>query len=117
MRVFAGPVPGRDDVSAAPWIAGQRFAGDDGSLRPEFIWAALDCPSGWAANDFAPGRHAVLGRISARIVSPVAAEKQYVVVGWPRSEDGRKIHAGSAVFDEHGAVCAYALTTWIRLLE
>jgi hypothetical protein len=117
MRLFAGPVSGRDTVSAAPWIAGRRFAGVDGSLRPEFIWAALDCPSGWAANDFAPGPHAVLGRIAARIVRPVAAGKNYVVVGWPRSEDGRKIHAGSAVFDEDGAVHAYALTTWIRLLE
>jgi hypothetical protein len=117
MRLFAGPVAGRDGISAAPWMAGQRFAGDDGSLRPEFIWAALDCPSGWAANDFAPGRHAVLGRIAARIVRPAPVGKHYVVIGWPRSEDGRKIHAGSAVFDEDGAAYAYALTTWIRLLE
>lgn len=117
MRLFAGPVAGRNRIFAAPWIISPRFARDDGSLRPEFIWAALDCPSGWAANDFAPGRHAVLGRIAARVVRPVAAGERYVVIGWPRFEDGRKIHAGSALFDEDGAAYAYALTTWIRLRE
>jgi hypothetical protein len=116
MRLFPGPVDGRS-VSAAPWVASPRFAGEDESLRHEFVWAALDCPSGWSTSDLASGRPLVLGRISARLVRPVVAGERYVVVGWPGSEDGRKVYAGSAIFDEDGAPCAYAATTWIRLRE
>jgi len=116
LDLFAGPVAGRD-LSATPWLTSQALAAGDGNVRREFVWAALDCPSGWSANDFAPGRHAVLGRIAAKLERPVPIDGRYIVVGWPRGEDGRKIFAGSAIFDEDGASYAYALTTWIRLLE
>ena len=50
-------------------------------------------------------------------VSRLAVRGRYVVIGWPRGEDGRKVYAGSAVFDEDGALNAYAVSTWIKLLE
>ena len=116
MRLFPGLVDGRT-VSAAPWVASPRFAGEGGSLRNEFIWAALDCPSGWSIPDLASGRPAMLGRIAAKIERPVVAGERYVAVGWPGSEDARKLYAGSAIFDEDGTPYAYAVTTWIRLRE
>jgi hypothetical protein len=116
LRLFAGPVAGRD-VGATPWIVSPQVADADGLVRTEIVWAALDCPSGWSSNDFAPGRPAVLGRIAAKLTRPIEVGGRYVVVGWPRGEDGRKVYAGSAVFDEDGALHAYAISTWIRLLK
>ena len=45
LRLFAGPVAGRD-LWATPWITSSALAADDGNVRREFVWAALDCPSG-----------------------------------------------------------------------
>ena len=116
LRLFAGPVAGRD-VAATPWTTSPSLAGPDANVSSEIVWAALDCPSGWSTNDFAPGRPAVLGRIAAKLTRPIEVGGRYVVIGWPRGEDGRKIYAGSAVFDEDGALYAYAISTWIRLLQ
>jgi len=43
LRIFAGPVPGRRLV-AAPWIPDETLTDGGGAVRPEFLWAALDCP-------------------------------------------------------------------------
>jgi hypothetical protein len=44
LRVYAGPVEGRPGLVASPWTPGEE-------PRPELVWAALDCPSGWAVDD------------------------------------------------------------------
>src|SRR5215207_529034 len=70
LRLFAGPVAGRDLV-AAVWYPGTDAA-SDGLIRPEFAWAALDCPGGWAAIDFGRvERPVVLGRMAARLLEPI----------------------------------------------
>ena len=43
-RIFPGEVKGRD-VFAAPWTPDGSLAGHDGLVRPECVWAALDCPT------------------------------------------------------------------------
>ena len=48
LRIFPGPVAGRG-VVAAPWVPDASLTGGRREVRPEFLWAALDCPSGWAA--------------------------------------------------------------------
>jgi hypothetical protein len=105
LGIFPGPVDGREDVVAAPWTPRE--------VRPEIIWAALDCPGGWAVDEF--GREGVLlGRLAARIVAPVPGGETYVVMGWPAGEpEGRKRYAGSALFTEDGELVAYARSTWI----
>lgn len=104
LRIFAGPVAGRDLV-ASPWRP-------RGSIRPEIVWAALDCPSGWAVDEFQ--REGVLmGRMAARLVGEVATGMPYVVIGWGRGVEGRKRHAGSALFGAAGELVAYARSTWI----
>lgn len=113
MRLFPGPVAGKPMV-AAPWVPDRMTIGADGGARPEFVWAALDCPGGWALTDFVPGRLARLGRMTARIVKPIESGKRYVVVGWPRGSEGRKLFAGTAVFDYDGALCAAARSTWVK---
>ncbi len=47
MRIFPGLIEARSIV-AAPWIPDASLAERSGTLAPEFIWAALDCPSGFA---------------------------------------------------------------------
>ena len=106
LGIFAGPVAGRDGVVAAPWLPSA------GEVEPEIVWAALDCPSGWAVDDF--GRSGVLlGRMAARRVEPIVGDEPHVVVGWKTGEEGRKRFAGSALFDARGRVKAFARTTWL----
>ncbi len=81
-------------------------------MPDEIVWAALDCPSGWAVDEFSRSG-VLLGRLAARIVAPVTPGEPHVVIGWPIGEDGRKRFAGSAVFDAHGELKAYARSTWL----
>ncbi|HVB27263.1 MAG TPA: hypothetical protein VNE21_05065, partial [Mycobacteriales bacterium] len=86
-----GPVPGRPGTVATSWEPGP-------DVGAETVWAALDCPSGWALET--PGRPAVLGRITARVngVPPVGGT--CVVVGWLLGHDGRKAFSASALFHD-----------------
>ncbi len=44
LRIFPGPVAGRP-VWAAPWTPDASVTDGSGRVRPEVVWAALDCPS------------------------------------------------------------------------
>lgn len=111
LRIFPGPVEGTDIV-AASWTP----SGDLGDpVEDVFLWAALDCPSGWAvlARHRAVG---VLGRMALVRVGDVRAGVPHVVTGWATAEpDGRKLFSGSAVFDHDGGVLAVARATWITI--
>jgi hypothetical protein len=104
LGIFPGPVEGREIV-AAPWTP-------PADLTDKIVWAALDCPSGWAVDEFSRSG-VLLGRLAARIVAPVTPGEPHVVIGWPIAEDGRKRFAGSAVFDAAGGLRAYARSTWL----
>lgn len=106
LAIFAGPVAGRDLV-AAPWLP------SPGDVPAEIVWAALDCPSGWAVDEF-QREGVLLGRLAAKIVGPVfGGGEPYVVVGWGTGSEGRKRYAGSAVFTAGGELRAFARSTWI----
>jgi hypothetical protein len=107
MEVFAGPVEGRDLV-ASPWMPPEWTAGEDGRVRPEFVWAVLDCPTYFACYREGPQPLSFLVRLGARIVAPVQAEQEQVVIAWPAGSEGRKRHAGSAVLSAAGEVLAVA---------
>jgi hypothetical protein len=105
LRVYAGPVEGRPGLVASPWTPG-----DD--VRPELLWAALDCPSGWAVDDF-QREGVLLGRMAVEIDSLPTPGEPHVVLGWRIGADGRKRHAGSALVTADGEVLARARSTWI----
>jgi hypothetical protein len=111
LRIFPGRIPGRNIV-AAPWTPDASLADKDGQMRPEIVWAALDCPSGFAV--ITPATVAVLGRLAVKLVAPVQPGKRYVAIGWPLGEDGRKLYAGAALFSQDGRLRAFARATWIR---
>jgi hypothetical protein len=114
LRIFPGPLAARDLV-AAVWYPGGD-ATSNGTLRPEFAWAALDCPGGWAAMHFAKvDRPAVLGRMAARLSPAIDAQSAYIVVGWLAGVSGRKLTAGSALYSRAGAVLGFSRQTWLTL--
>jgi hypothetical protein len=100
-----------------------RTAGDGlrvfpGRVRPEVVWAALDCPSGIAAADAAdlPADTAVvLGRMAATVGGLPRPGDRCRVVAWPLAGDGRKLGAGSALLGPDGEVLAAARTVWITV--
>ena len=105
LGIYAGPVDGREPLLAAPWTA------DEPS--PGVVWAAIDCPGAYAVG--AAGRgEIVLGRMTARVLRVPAQGERCVVAAWPCGEDGRKLHAGTALFAEHGELLALAKQTWIE---
>jgi hypothetical protein len=96
-----------DGLVAAPW---KPPAETDELL----VWAALDCPSGWAVDDF-QREGIVLGRLAARIDALPTPGERHVVLGWGRGIDGRKRYAGSGLFTAEGELLAQARSTWIQL--
>ncbi len=116
LRILVGPVPDRE-VSADVWHPDEALAGSDGNVRPEFLWAALDCSGGLGAiGDASPnGPPFVLGRLSVRQLAPVRVGEPYVALGWRLGAEGRKLTAGSALFTASGEAVGLAQATWIRL--
>jgi hypothetical protein len=115
LRVFAAAV-GTGRTVAAAWTPDPTLADGRGCVRPEFIWAALDCP-GYFAVIGATFRMMLLGRMAADIHHPVAIGEPHVVVGWPVGGEGRKHRAATALLSASGTVCATALATWIDKRE
>lgn len=115
LRIFAGRVPGHDDLQAAAWTPDPDLAAGDGALPAEMVWAALDCPSAVPVAN--PGNHPpiVLARLAARLARPVQAGAPHVLAAWPIAVDGRKRHAGVALYDERGEPLAWARALWIEL--
>jgi hypothetical protein len=122
LRILPSSLPPRPDCRSgtlvAPWVPHANLAGADGAVAGEFIWAALDCPSGFAG---AGAQHLgmngsetmLLGRMSAHIERRPKPGDRCVIVAWPTGRDGRKLFAGSALLDADGKILAAAQATWI----
>jgi hypothetical protein len=111
LRIFPGPLNGE---VAADWQPGAEFADADGRIRPELIWAALDCPGSFALTP-APGKWMVLGSLTATMNERPATDEPLVVSGWDLGRDGRKLFAGTALFNETGRCLAWAKAVWIEV--
>ncbi|MEU8236808.1 hypothetical protein AB0C07_01020 [Actinoplanes missouriensis] len=104
LRIFPGVLP--DGRTAAPWTV------PDEVTEPT-VWAALDCPGGWAA--IASGRPYVLGRITAAIDALPEPGAECVVVGAATAISGRKATVESAVHGPDGRRLAAARAIWIAV--
>ena len=76
------------------------------------VWAALDCPGGWAVE--IPGRPLVLGRITAQVDALPLMGERCVVMGVLLGRDGRKVYTATTVYDGDGRALARAAATWIE---
>jgi hypothetical protein len=111
LRIFAGPLAGQDAV-AAPWTPDPSLGDDEGRVREEFVWAALDCPGAFASGFDGRGE-TLLGRMAARIDARPPAGERHVVMGWPLGAEGRKLYAATALYRDDGELLALARQTWI----
>ncbi|MEO8725095.1 MAG: hypothetical protein ABI383_03135 [Acidobacteriaceae bacterium] len=119
LRVFPGPVEAQDgftNLYAASWVPAREFADDDenGTVRPEFIWAAMDCPTGFAAGFPYEGK-LVTGRLAVKLLADLHQGEECVLMSWSLGNEGRKCHAAAALFNGRGVACAIARATWIKL--
>jgi hypothetical protein len=117
LRIFPGPMAGRP-MWAAPWTPDPSVASPEGTVRPEVIWAALDCPSGIAAGEgcgLPEDTAIVLGQMTASLPVLPKPGDQCQVIAWPAGRDGRKLTAGSALLGPGGEVLAIARTLWITV--
>jgi hypothetical protein len=113
LRIFPGPLAG-GDLWAAPWTPDPSVADQDGLVVPAVVWAALDCPGGFAAG--VGDTVMVLGRMAARVLARPRAGRAYCLVAWRGGPAaGRKQPAGSALLDAHGGVLAVARTLWVTI--
>jgi hypothetical protein len=106
-EVFAGPVDGRELV-ATPWTPPAWAAAEDGAVRPEFVWAALDCPTYFACHLEGELTMSFLVRQRAELLARVKAGEEHVVIAWPIEAEGRKRLAGAAVLSATGEALAAA---------
>ncbi len=102
LRVFAGPLG--DGRFAATWTPAD--------VRPEVVWAALDCP-GAIAVGFPDRGETLLGRFAVAIDELPEPGERCIVLAWPLGEDGRKLDAATALFGGDGQLLAKARATWI----
>ena len=119
LRIAPGPIPARASdrpfVLAATWVPFEELCASDGRVAEEFVWAALDCPSGFAALGEISDRPLLLGRLTASIEARPEAGEPCIVVAWPTGQEGRKRHAACALLRACGDVLARARATWISV--
>jgi hypothetical protein len=105
-EIFTGPVEGADLV-ASPWTPPAWAADAEGTVLPEFVWAALDCP-GFFALHGTDMTIAYLARQQVEVLAPIKAGVEHIVVGRPLERSGRKGLAATAVLTPDGTVLAHA---------
>jgi len=109
--------PGQPAGTAAGFTTGfaTGFAPEvPAEVATEIVWAALDCPAGIAwVHRLPDAPPLVTGRITACIDGPILTGEPHIVIGWPIARDGRKLYAGTAVFDARGGLRARSLQLWL----
>jgi hypothetical protein len=114
LRIFSGPLPGRG-IHAAPWVPDASLSDGQRHVASEFIWSALDCPSGFAVLPAPEGLAIVLGELSAWVQGAVAVGEPTVVTSWPIGHEGRRRIAGAAIQRTDGSLVAIARAVWLEV--
>src|ERR1041385_1616694 len=111
LRIFPAPVNG--NLHAAAWLPATEFGNATGDLNPEFLWAAMDCPTGFAAGFPVVGT-LVTGRLAVKQLEPIRVNARCLLLSWPTGVEGRK-HFSAACLYQNEKPRAIARATWIRL--
>jgi len=94
------------------WVPDDTVADDDGVVRREMLWAALDCPGAWALPSLpSSDRPVVLGRLAVTVDRVPRVGEQIVVTGRHERSDGRKHYATTGLTDADGRVIASGRST------
>jgi hypothetical protein len=114
LKIHPGLING-SEIVAAPWIPSPELGNEDGYVRPEFIWTALDCPGAFAFLELTDHRPGMSGRLVGQIDLPLQVGEPCVVMAWPVGIEGKKLFAGTALFNADGQLVGRVLATWISL--
>jgi hypothetical protein len=117
LQIFPAPLPGRDGIFGASWTPGESTGDGDGWVRPELVWAALDCPTSAPVANFGEGPAMVLASLTARIGCAVRVGEPHTILSWPLDEDGRKHWAAAALYDPDGLLTCASSALWIELRQ
>jgi hypothetical protein len=115
LRIFPLELPSGDGRFGARWRPHESLAAADGSVRPEYVWAALDCPTSAPVANFDTGPPMVLARMTARLGCSVRPGEQHSILSWPLARDGRKREAAAALYDSDGRMLCLSKALWIEL--
>lgn len=104
LRIFPGRLP--DGRTAATFVAPP-------DVSETVVWAALDCPGGWAVID--RDQAFVLGRYAVAVDALPEPDDECVVMGQPVHREGRKALVRSSLYAPDGTLLARAEATWIAV--
>jgi hypothetical protein len=113
--IVPSALPGRDGLFGASWTPDGSSDDGDGCVRPEFVWAALDCPTSAPVANFGEGPPMVLASLTARLGCPLRVGEQHTILSWALGEDGRKRWAAAALYDSDGILTSASRALWIEL--
>jgi hypothetical protein len=119
MRLFAGPLARQDAVVfAVPWRPYPSLAAADGLVASEFVWSALDCPTGYVCQFDRETRSfnhlpILLGTLSARIEGRPRPGERCVVTSWQTGREGRRLFSEAALYGEEENLLAFGRAVWI----
>jgi hypothetical protein len=103
--LHTGLLPGQTTLRAAAWTPRES--------TPELVWAALDCPGGWASG--VAKREMVLAMMTASITDLPVVGEPHVVLAWPRGHEGRKYFSGTCLYAADGRLLGQAESLWISV--
>jgi hypothetical protein len=106
---------GRDGLFGAAWTPDEASDDGGGSVRPELVWAALDCPTSAPVANFGAGPAMVLASLTARLGCPLRIGEPHTILSWALGEDGRKHWSAAALYDSDGILTCASRALWIEL--
>lgn len=115
LQIIPGPVgDAAAGTVATTWLPPASLGDGQGRLGPEAVWAALDCSAGIAwSQRLGSSAPMVTARMTVELRAPIQAGERLRVIGWPIAQDGRKLHAGTAIVDDAGALRAHSRQLWL----
>jgi hypothetical protein len=117
LRIFPAALPHRDGLFGACWTPSEREGDGNGCVRPELVWAALDCPTSAPVANFGEGPPMVLASLAARLACPLRVGEPHTILSWALEVDGRKHRAAAALYDSDGILTCVSRALWIELRQ
>ena len=116
MRIFPADVTGQGILFGSCWTPREQD-GVDGLVRPELVWAALDCPTSAPVANFGEGPPKVLASLAARLGCAVRVGEPHTILSWGVEVEGRKSRSAAALYDSDGLLTCASRALWIELRE
>ena len=117
LRIFPAALPDRDGLFGACWTPSEREGDGTGWVRPELVWAALDCPTSAPVANFGEGPPMVLASLAAQLGCSVRVGEPHTILSWGLEVNGRKRRAAAALYDSDGILTCVSRALWIELRQ